>query len=189
MKKLNNINEKRICTLFGMVMLATMLMTCPALAAGNSKTTSNVGPASTAATEPVVVVVAEPTEETKAVLAEIEKVVAAGTPVVEYFGEKAAADIKAAVAEKAEALKLDELVPVVSSGVVDGVATVTVRTAASYTKDDAVVVLAGVTINGEKVWTVLNYTIVDGKLVITFPEEIAALLADGVIDLAILSAK
>lgn len=36
MKKLNNINEKRICTLFGMVMLATMLMTCPALAAGNS---------------------------------------------------------------------------------------------------------------------------------------------------------
>ena len=36
MKKLNNINEKRICTLFGMVMLAAVLMTCPALAAGNS---------------------------------------------------------------------------------------------------------------------------------------------------------
>ena len=36
MKKLNNINEKRICTLFGMVMLAAMLMTCPALAAGSS---------------------------------------------------------------------------------------------------------------------------------------------------------
>ena len=36
MKKLNNINEKRICTLFGMVMLAAALMTCPALAAGSS---------------------------------------------------------------------------------------------------------------------------------------------------------
>ena len=36
MKKLNNINEKKICTLFGMVMLAAVLMTCPALAAGNS---------------------------------------------------------------------------------------------------------------------------------------------------------
>lgn len=36
MKKQNNINEKRICTLFGMVMLAAMLMTCPALAAGSS---------------------------------------------------------------------------------------------------------------------------------------------------------
>ena len=36
MKKLNNINEKRICTLFGMVMLAAMLMTCPALAAGST---------------------------------------------------------------------------------------------------------------------------------------------------------
>lgn len=36
MKKLNNINEKKICTLFGMVMLAAMLMTCPALAAGSS---------------------------------------------------------------------------------------------------------------------------------------------------------
>ena len=36
MKKRNSINEKRICTLFGMVMLAAMLMTCPALAAGSS---------------------------------------------------------------------------------------------------------------------------------------------------------
>ena len=36
MKKLNSINEKRICTLFGMVMLAAALMTCPALAAGSS---------------------------------------------------------------------------------------------------------------------------------------------------------
>ena len=36
MKKLNNISEKRICTLFGMVMLAAMLMTCPALAAGST---------------------------------------------------------------------------------------------------------------------------------------------------------
>ena len=36
MKKRNSINEKRICTLFGMVMLAAALMTCPALAAGSS---------------------------------------------------------------------------------------------------------------------------------------------------------
>ena len=33
MKRLNNMNEKKICTLFGMVMLAAVLMTCPALAA------------------------------------------------------------------------------------------------------------------------------------------------------------
>ena len=36
MKRLNNMNEKKICTLFGMVMLAAVLMTCPALAAGSS---------------------------------------------------------------------------------------------------------------------------------------------------------
>lgn len=36
MKRLNNINEKKICTLFGMVMLAAALMTCPALAAGSA---------------------------------------------------------------------------------------------------------------------------------------------------------
>ena len=33
MKKLSNINERKVCGIFMMVMLATVLMTCPALAA------------------------------------------------------------------------------------------------------------------------------------------------------------
>ena len=33
MKKLSNINERKVCGIFTMVMLATVLMTCPALAA------------------------------------------------------------------------------------------------------------------------------------------------------------
>ena len=44
MKKLSNINEKRICTLFGMVMLAAVLMTCPALAANTSSYDAVVNP-------------------------------------------------------------------------------------------------------------------------------------------------
>ena len=36
MKKLSNINERKVCGIFMMVMLATVLMTCPALAAGSS---------------------------------------------------------------------------------------------------------------------------------------------------------
>ena len=33
MKKLSNVNERKVCGIFMMVMLATVLMTCPALAA------------------------------------------------------------------------------------------------------------------------------------------------------------
>ena len=33
MKKLSNVNERKVCGIFIMVMLATVLMTCPALAA------------------------------------------------------------------------------------------------------------------------------------------------------------
>jgi len=178
------------------VMALVLCFSCVSALATESKTTSDVvavtitiASSSDTAEEPIVVVITEPTVETQAVLAEIAETVAAGAPVVEYFDEETAAAIKTVAGEKTEALQLDELVPMVSSGVVEGAATITVRTAASYTEDDAVVVLAGVTINGEKVWTVLTYTIVDGELVITFPEEIAALLADGVIDLAILSDK
>ena len=36
MKKLSNVNERKVCGIFMMVMLATVLMTCPALAAGSS---------------------------------------------------------------------------------------------------------------------------------------------------------
>ena len=36
MKKLSNINERKVTGIFIMVMLATVLMTCPALAAGSS---------------------------------------------------------------------------------------------------------------------------------------------------------
>lgn len=36
MKKLSNVNERRVCGIFMMVMLATVLMTCPALAAGSA---------------------------------------------------------------------------------------------------------------------------------------------------------
>lgn len=180
------------------VLALVLSFSCVSALAAGSKTTSDVVSTTTttsssysyAVEEPVAeVVVAQPTAETQQVLAEIEKVVAEGTSVVEYFGEEAAVEIKAAVGEKAEALKLDELVPVISTAKVDGTAAVTIRTAATYTKEDAVVVLAGVTINGKKVWTPLTYVIVDGKLVITFPEDIAALLADGVVDLAILSDK
>ena len=36
MKKLSNINERKVTGIFIMVMLATVLMTCPALAAGST---------------------------------------------------------------------------------------------------------------------------------------------------------
>lgn len=177
------------------VMLALVVcFSCVSALAGPSKTTSNVvsttSSSSNTYVEPVAeVVVTQATAETQQILTEIEEAIAGGAPVVEYFGEEAAELIKAAVGDKADALKLNELVPVVSTGKVTGATSVTIRTAASYTKDDAVVVLAGVTINGKKVWTPLTYVIVDGKLVVTFPEDIAALLADGVVDLAILSDK
>lgn len=44
MKKLSNINERKVCGIFMMVMLATVLMTCPALAANTSSYDAVVNP-------------------------------------------------------------------------------------------------------------------------------------------------
>lgn len=44
MKKLSNINEKKVTGIFIMVMLATVLMTCPALAANTSSYDAVVNP-------------------------------------------------------------------------------------------------------------------------------------------------
>ena len=86
-------------------------------------------------------------------------------------------------------LKVDELFPVILTGTVTGSATVTLSTAASYTEEDAVVVLVGTMVNGEMVWTQLECTVENGKLVVTIPEEIAAEFATGSVNLAVLSNK
>ena len=44
MKKLSNVNERKVCGIFMMVMLATVLMTCPALAANTSSYDAVVNP-------------------------------------------------------------------------------------------------------------------------------------------------
>ena len=44
MKKLSNINERKVCGIFMMVMLATVLMTCPALAATTNNFDNVVNP-------------------------------------------------------------------------------------------------------------------------------------------------
>lgn len=44
MKKLSNINERKVTGIFMMVMLATVLMTCPALAANTSSYDAVVNP-------------------------------------------------------------------------------------------------------------------------------------------------
>ena len=44
MKKLSNINERKVTAIFIMVMLATVLMTCPALAANTSSYDAVVNP-------------------------------------------------------------------------------------------------------------------------------------------------
>ena len=44
MKKLSNINERKVTGIFIMVMLATVLMTCPALAANTSSYDAVVNP-------------------------------------------------------------------------------------------------------------------------------------------------
>ena len=44
MKKLSNINERKVCGIFTMVMLATVLMTCPALAATTNNFDNVVNP-------------------------------------------------------------------------------------------------------------------------------------------------
>ena len=44
MKKLSNVNERKVCGIFMMVMLATVLMTCPALAANTRSYDAVVNP-------------------------------------------------------------------------------------------------------------------------------------------------
>lgn len=153
-----------------------------------SKTTNNVV-STTPSGNSAEVVVSPATAETQQTLAEIESAVASGTPVAECFGAEAASAIQAVAGDKTGNLKLNELVPVTSTGKVTGATSVTIRTAASYTKEDTIVVLAGVIINGVKVWRPLTFVVVNGNLVVTFPADIAAMLADGTVDLAILSDK
>lgn len=170
------------------VLALVMCLSCVSALAGPSKTTNNV--VSTAPSGNIAeVVVTPPTAATQQTLAEIESAVAAGTPVAQCFGAETAAAIQATAGDKTDSLKLNELVPVTSTGKITGATSVTIRTAASYTKDDTIVVLAGVIINGVKVWKPLTFVVVNGNLVVTFPADIAPLLADGEVELAILSDK
>ncbi len=171
-------NKKIVALMMAMVLCLTSVS---ALAAG-SKTTNDVVYTSPVTEEaaPVVAVVA-PTAETQAVIAQVEALATEGKTVAEYFGVQAAPE--------AANLKVDELVPAVLVGDATGTTTATLNTAATYTEEDNVVVLIGFMVDGEMVWTELSYTIVDGKLVVEFPEEILKQLDAANGQLAVLSTK
>lgn len=173
-------NKKIIALMMAMV----LCLTCVSALAAGSKTTNDVVYTSPVTEEaaPVVAVVA-PTAETQAVIAEVEALADQGKTVAEYFGVQAAPE--------AANLKVDELVPAVLVGEAAGTATATatLNTAATYTEEDNVVVLIGFMVDGEMVWTELSYTIVDGKLVVEFPEEILKQLDAANGQLAVLSTK
>ena len=162
-----------------------LCLTCVSALAGASKTTQNVISTTTTSSD-VSVVVAQPTAETKAILEEIAELANNNVSVAEYFGIE---DIELADGLIVDELKVDELFPVILTGTVTGSATVTLSTAASYTEEDAVVVLVGIMVDGEMVWTQLECTVENGKLVVTIPEEIAAEFATGSVNLAVLSNK
>lgn len=169
-----------------------LCLSCLNALAVDSKTTQDVvttkkqptGPKAPTTTQTVVVTTA-PTAEVKADLDEIAALIAKGEPVAEYFGE----EIAASLGEKESTLKLDEYVPLAVVGEDKGATTMTLSTAASYTQKDTVVVLAGIMVNGKKVWRALSFTIVDGKLVIAVPADIVAQIEAGGATLAILSDK
>lgn len=137
--------------------------------------------------EDVVSVTVATNEETKATVEEIAAFVEGGASVVEFFGEETVLAVEAEVGTKATELKLDEYVAVKVEGTAKAGAQLTIEPAADYSEKDTVVVVASATVNGQKVNKVVTYSIVNGKLVINITEELAALLAAGQVDFAILS--
>ena len=151
-----------------------------------SKTTSDV--VAVQSTGSVTVAVAQPTAATTAILEEVAALANSNVSVVEYFGIQ---DVVAELGDETVAadLKVDELFPIVVSGAPAGDTVVTVSTAAVYTEADKPIVLVSTVVDGKIVWKPVQYTIVNGQLVLTFTEELLLAMEGGAANLTILSTK
>lgn len=148
---------------------------------------------STGATLPesFAVKLAPQSEAATAVIEEITQVVQT-QPVASYFGETTIA----AVAEKlpaevsVDSLKLNELtaVKVEAYDSSFGDIVLTLTPAVEYAENAVIVVLVGMWVDGELVWTPMDAVVIDGQISVTFTQDV---LADGSSELlfALLSAE
>lgn len=173
-----------------LLLVLTLCLTSMVALAAPSKTSRNTTTVKTEEPE-TVVETAAPTAETRAELEEIATFVNEGNTIVAYFAEEVQQEIAAALPEGTDAatLKMDEFIPLAVTGTASGSASVTVSTAASYSKDDVVVTMISYMVNGVKVWKTVPCTIVDGKLVVELDADLVAQIAGGSAALMIISNK